>query len=316
MRPASSKSIRRLDIAVGILGRDDGRVLMAKRPAGKPWAGYWEFPGGKIESGESTQAALVRELHEELGIELELACPWITREYAYPDRHVRLHIYRVVRWHGEPHGREGQQLAWELPHAVQSEPLLPANHQLLHALSFPAIYAITQASQYGADTFIARLRSALGNGIKLIQVRERMETAQLDRFTHEVVSLAHNHGARVLVNGDAELAGRCDADGIHLQSAELMRLQKLPDHQIVAASCHNREELLRAAGLGVDFVVLSPVLPTPSHPGEATLGWQQFAELCQDMPMPVYALGGMRPDLLETAMTHRAHGIAMLSGVW
>ena len=134
MKSTTKDSIPVLDVAVGIVTRNDGCVLMAKRPAGKPWAGYWEFPGGKIESGEQPLAALARELHEELGIELDKAFPWITREYEYTDRHVRLHIYNVHHWHGEPHGKEGQQLAWENPQAVQSEPLLPANHKLLQAL--------------------------------------------------------------------------------------------------------------------------------------------------------------------------------------
>ena len=316
MKPASSDSMPVLDVAVGIITRHDGCVLMARRPAGKPWAGYWEFPGGKIESGEPPLAALIRELHEELGIELDNACPWIVREYAYPDRHVRLRIYKVHHWHGEPHAREGQQLAWENPHAVQSEPLLPANHQLLQMLCYPEIYAITQAARYGVDNFSERLQNALENGIRLIQVRERMAPEPFDQFARNVVSIARQYGARVMVNGSADLAEACGADGVHMQSTQLMQCQALTGNKLTAASCHNREELLHAAELGVDFVVLSPVLPTQSHPGEATLGWERFAELCKDMPMPVYALGGMKRELLETAMTHNAHGIAMLSGIW
>ncbi len=316
MKPTPRDPIPVLDVAVGIITRGDGCVLMAKRPPGKPWADYWEFPGGKIEAGEQPLAALIRELHEELGIELDNAYPWITRDYEYPDRQVRLHIYRVLRWHGEPQGKEGQQLAWENPNAVKSEPLLPANHQLLHALGLPQIYAITKASGFSRGEFMQRLRGELEKGIRLIQIRERMAPDQLAEFTRNVVAMAKNYGARVLVNSDENLARICNADGVHLQSAQLMQYQALADDKLWGASCHNREELLHAAKLGVDFAVLSPVLPTQSHPGEATLGWEHFSELCIDMPMPVYALGGMHSDLLETAMTHSAHGIAMLSGVW
>ncbi|MEN8803818.1 MAG: 8-oxo-dGTP diphosphatase MutT, partial [Thiogranum sp.] len=120
-----------IDVAAGIVTRTDGRVLMAERPAGKPWAGYWEFPGGKFESGETPVVALARELHEELGIELDQAYPWITRVYDYPERRVRLHMYRVFKWHGKPHGKEGQQISWENPQAVQCEQLLPANDPIL-----------------------------------------------------------------------------------------------------------------------------------------------------------------------------------------
>ncbi len=305
-----------IDVAAGIVTEPDGRVLMAERPPGKPWAGYWEFPGGKFESGESPVAALARELHEELGIELDQAYPWITRVYDYPERRVRLHMYRVLKWHGEPHGKEGQQICWEDPQAMQCQPLLPANDQILRYLRLPQIYAITKASKYGVSAFMERLHIALENGIRLIQVRERMVPGQLTQFARNVVSMAHQYNARVLINGSENMARSSGADGVHFQTSQLMQCDKRPKVELWGASCHNREELLRAAELGVDLVVLSPVLPTQSHPGEPTLGWETFSELCRDLPMPVYALGGMKTDLLDTATANGAHGIAMLSGIW
>ena len=161
-----------------------------------------------------------------------------------------------------------------------------------------------------------RLHIALKNGVKLIQVRERMVPGQLNQFARNVVSMAHQYDAQVLINGSENMARSTGADGVHFQTKQLMQCEKRPNVELWAASCHNREELLRAAELGVDLVVLSPVLPTQSHPGEQTLGWGKFSELCLDLPMPVYALGGMKTDLMETAMAHSAHGIAMLSGVW
>lgn len=308
---------RIIDVAAGVILRKDGHVLLAERPAGRPLAGDWEFPGGKFEAGESPVDALARELHEELGIELDQAYPWITRTHAYPDWTVRLHMYRVADWHGEPRGREGQQLSWEDPHAVRVSPLLSANDGILRSLNLPQLYAITHASKYGIPDFMEHLRTALDNGVSLIQVRERdMPPAQLTAFARDVVSVAHHSGARVLVNGDIGIAREAGADGMHLQSEQLMRCRTRPDIEWLGASCHNREELLRAAELGADLAVLSPVLPTRSHPGAATLGWQRFAELCLDMPMPVFALGGMRTDMINTAMTHSAHGVALLSGIW
>jgi len=306
-----------VDVAVGIVTRADGQVLLAERPQGKPVAGYWEFPGGKFETGESPVEALGRELHEELGVELDAAWPWITREFVYPHSHVRLHLYRVLRWHGEPHGREGQQLSWQDPVKIDVSPLLPANHDILQALNLPQVYAITHAAKYGEDEFIGRLRTALDRGVRLIQVRERdMSADELTRLACRIVPLAREYGAQVLVNSDASIASTAGADGIHLQAGQLMQYDTPPGTRLWAASCHNREELLHAAGLGADFVVLSPVLPTQSHPGEPTLGWDTFADLCLDLPMPVFALGGMKPDLMETAMMHSAHGISMLSGIW
>lgn len=305
-----------LNVAVGVLHQADGRVLLTERPAGKPWAGYWEFPGGKIEPGESVLQALTRELHEELGIDVDRACPWITFEYAYPEKRVRLHFYRVVVWHGSPHGRETQRMSWENPSAVGVAPLLPANESVLRALSLPPMYAITNAAKLGVEVFMERLRSALDGGVRLIQVREpTMTPAQQAEFAQQVVTLAHAHGARVLVNGDMAVTQRAAADGVHLQASQLMKLDA-PPAGLWAASCHDSRELARAAQLNASFVVLSPVLPTPTHPVAAGMGWAQFAELTCDYPLPVYALGGMKPELLDTAMQHGAHGIALLSGIW
>jgi 8-oxo-dGTP diphosphatase len=184
-------------------------------------------------------------------------------------------------------------------------------------LNLPQVYAITHASKYGITEFMDRLRLALDKGVRLIQVREHnLAPEQLTPFTRRVVTLAHQYDARVLVNGDKSLAVRAGADGVHFQAGQLMRCHARPNTRLAGASCHNREELLRAAGLGLDFVVLSPVLPTPSHPGAPTLGRERFAELCFDLPMPVFALGGMRLDMIETSMTHSAHGVALLSGIW
>jgi len=306
-----------IDVAAAIIERADGRVLLAERPAGKPWDGYWEFPGGKIEHGETPAQALTRELHEELGIDTRSLVPWITRDYAYPEKKVRLHFLRVTRWQGEPLGREGQRLSWEAPAAVKVAPLLPANTPILAMLSLPPIYAITAAGNLGRDSFMTRLDAALARNVRLIQVREKnLQGDALRSFVGDVLRRAHAHGARVLVNGDVELADRMCADGVHLTSQGLRTLTARPELPLVGASCHNAEELNHAQRLGVDFAVLSPVLPTSSHPGEPGLGWARFAELVRDRPFPVYALGGMKPAMLAEARSHGAHGIALLSGIW
>jgi len=306
-----------MDVAAGIIQRPDGRMLLAERPGGKPWSGYWEFPGGKVETGESALAALSRELHEELGIGIDRAYPWITFEYAYPGKRVRLHFWRVIAWHGLPHGREDQRLSWEDPQAVVVHPLLPANEQVLRALSLPPVYAITNAGKLGVEPFIERLQAALKCGVRLIQVREpSMSTGELEAFAQRVVAACRPFGARVLVNGDSDLVRRIGADGVHLQSNQLTKLTSPPSQDLWAASCHDAKELARAAELKASFVVLSPVLPTSTHPEAEGLGWARFGELIRDCPVPVYALGGMKPDLLDTAMQHGAHGIALLSGIW
>lgn len=306
-----------IDVAAAVLTDPTGRVLLACRPPHAAWAGHWEFPGGKFEPGEDGRACLARELHEELGIDVETVFPWITVVYAYPERTVRLHFFRVTRWRGEPHGREGHVLSWQRPEAVRVAPLLPANAPILARLTLPSLYAITQAERHGVDAFLPRLDAALARGVRLIQVREKdLPPERLAAFAGEVVARAHARGARVLVNGDIGLALSVGADGVHLTARQLATLDARPPLALCAASCHDRRELERATVLDCDFVVLSPVLPTASHPEAKGLGWDAFARLVANYPLPVYALGGMKRELLETAMSHGAHGIAMLSGVW
>jgi 8-oxo-dGTP diphosphatase len=119
-----------VNVAVGVLIDPEGRFLLTSRPAGKVYAGYWEFPGGKVEAGESVEAALRRELHEELGITIGPAWPWKTELMDYPHARVRLHFCKVFAWSGEFEMREAQQMAWQtLP--VQVAPVLPGTVPVL-----------------------------------------------------------------------------------------------------------------------------------------------------------------------------------------
>ena len=307
----------RVEVVAAVLRHEDGRFLLGQRPAGKVYSGYWEFPGGKIEPGEAAAAALRRELSEELGIEVTRAYPWLTRDYDYAHAAVRLRFFRVLEWSGEPHGRENQRFAWQFPGAISVDPLLPANAPILRALRLPPVYGITNAAELGEREFLAHLEDALGGGLKLVQVREKeMAGEALARFAARVVKLAQAAGARVLINTDAELARRVGADGVHLTASQLARADRRPGLDLVGASCHDAEELARAGELGADFAVLGPVRPTPSHPGAAGIGWDAFAALLRDNPLPVYALGGLSLQDLDMAYGCGAHGISMMRGAW
>lgn len=306
-----------VEVVAAVIERRDGSFLLAQRPRGKVYAGYWEFPGGKVEPGEPLPAALQRELHEELGIDVEIAHPWIVQTYTYPHATVRLNFFRVRAWQGEPHGKEDQQLAWQRVSTLAVAPLLPANAPVLRALQLPFEYAITHAGEIGAEQQLTLLDQRLAQGLRLIQVREKgMQTVALERFAAAVIALARPHGARVLINSDIELALRLGADGVHLASAQLARLERKPALGWCAASCHTAAELARAAQLGVDFAVLGPVQATPSHPDAPPLGWEGFSALVRGTSLPVFALGGMKPDDLETAWRCGAQGIAMVRGSW
>lgn len=306
-----------VDVAAAVIERPDGTFLLAQRPEGKVYSGYWEFPGGKVESGESVMAALKRELHEELGLDVDLCYPWITRVHAYAHGIVRLHFLRVVRWRGEPQSREGQAFVWQGNGTISVSPMLPANAPVLRALSLPTTYAITHAWQTGTSAALAQLDQALTTGVRLIQVREaKLDPDQCRTFCAEVVRRAHVVGAIVMINSDQRLAQEVGANGVHLPARELMSVSVRPDFEWCAASCHDAPELSRAAQLGVDFVVLGPVSPTPSHPRASVLGWTNFSQLAKEYPVPIFALGGMRQGDMHEARAAGAHGIAMVRGAW
>jgi 8-oxo-dGTP diphosphatase len=306
-----------VQVVAAVIMAADGRFLLAQRPPGKVYAGYWEFPGGKVEPGEDPAAALARELHEELGIEVQCAYPWITRRYAYAHATVDLNFFRVVGFRGEPHGRESQALAWQAVERIEVAPILPANGPILAALGLPPVYAITDAASRGPERALRDLGHALAKGLRLIQIREpELGVPELMDFSGEVVRRAHEAGARVVVNADVALARACGADGVHLKAAQLSSVRVRPQLPLVGASCHDARELALARDLDVDLVVLGPVAPTLSHPGAPVLGWQRFAELVRGYPIPVYALGGMRPGDLHDAWRCGAHGVAMQRAVW
>jgi len=317
------------EAAVGVIQAPDGAVLLGQRPAGKPWSGYWEFPGGKIEDGESPAHALVRELQEELGITPTQYYPWITRTYDYEAKYntrgelesraktVRLHFFIITEWAGEPAGLEQQALSWQTPQHVTVGPMLPANAPILTGLCLSSVYAITNLHELGEDLFFTRLNLALSRGLKMIQIREKQLSAEaLLQFSRNVIAAAAPYSAKVFINSDLDLAQGLNAAGVHFSSSQLMALQSKPQGLLSGASCHNEKELMQAARLGLDYVMLSPVQATRSHPQASTLGWECFTKLIEGYALPVFALGGMQVDDLHLARMHGAHGIALQRAIW
>ncbi|HEX9431422.1 MAG TPA: Nudix family hydrolase [Burkholderiales bacterium] len=298
-----------IEVAAAVIQRRDGRFLLAQRPHGKVYAGYWEFPGGKVEAGEAAEHALARELHEELGIDVRASYPWITREHIYPHGHVRLHFYRVLEWAGEPHPREDQAIAWQAIAAPMAAPMLPANAPVLASLALPHEYAISDAARLGIAPMLERLQRRLEEGLELLQIREpELDAKARELFTTQALGLAHRYGCKVLVK-----APHPGADGIHYTARELMRLERRPAGALAAASCHTRAELERAMALELDFAVLGPVLEKSDA---APLGWPGFAALARGSTIPVYAIGGLAPAAMQDAWRAGAHGLAMIRGAW
>jgi 8-oxo-dGTP diphosphatase len=304
-------------VAAAVLLRDDGRVLLAQRPEGKPYAGYWEFPGGKLEPGENPRHALDRELREELGIDVERASPWLVQEFVYPHAHVELNFFRVFEWDGELTSHDGQAFEWQMPGRYTVSPLLPANTRILAALDLPLVYGISCAEDSDEETFLSRCSRALEGGLRLVQVRDK--TWPLTRriaFARAVVGLARRFGARVLWNGTADEAREASCDGVHWTSATLNAASSRPRGMLTAASVHTAGEIARAGALDLDFAVLGPVAPTPTHPDAAPLGWDEFARLAQVTRVPLFALGGLNATDLRAAIDAGAHGVALRRNAW
>jgi 8-oxo-dGTP diphosphatase len=308
------EEVKITEVAAAVIERP-GEFLLAQRPAGKPYPGYWEFPGGKIEPGEDTRAALVRELREELGIEVREATPWITRVYEYTHATVRLHFWRVTGWDGEPQPLEDQDIRWQRVAAPDVAPMLPANAPVLAALALPAVMIVSDATAMGVDPWIERLAARVVGEQVLVQVREKsMPHQRVQHLVSRVLAHAEPFGSRVVVNSDS--GAYPQATGIHLTSRALLATGTRPRALLVGASCHDAEQLDHAAALGVDYAVLGTVKETASHPGAVPLGWDRFAELARDRPMPIYAIGGLTRADLPEARRRGAHGVALLSAAF
>ena len=290
-----------VEVAAAVMLRVDGtEFLLAQRPEGKVYAGYWEFPGGKVEPGESVRDALIRELQEELGITVTACSPWLTRQFTYP--------HATVRLIGITAPLEQAAVDWQKTVKTATvSPILPANDPILKALSLPTMMAITNAEHEGTERQLERLEEALQAGLRLIQVRDKgWPPAQRLWFAEAVCRLARSHGALVVINGDEEIARKVGADGVHLSSASLASCTQRPDFTWVGTSCHNAAEITRAGELGLDYALFGPVLPTPTHPENAGLGWAEFAGQLAGNTLPVLALGGMKPEMCQEAQQHGA----------
>jgi 8-oxo-dGTP diphosphatase len=311
-----------MHVMAGVLIDPAGRVLLAQRPPGKHLAGAWEFPGGKREPGESPQAALQRELFEELGIRVDPGRPLIRIPWRYGQRQLLLDAWLLSRWHGTPRSMEGQALRWCAPDQVDPALLAPADRPILQALRLPPHYLITPAriEPDACDAWLAQLQHALDAGGRLLQLHlPRWPPQRVRDLAFALLPLAHRHGAKLLLDGDVEgalLLG--EGVGVQLTGAQLVawRERPLPWGQPVGASCHDAAQLQRAGELGVDFATLSPVAGTADRVGRQPMGWATFERLAEAAALPVYALGGMQPDDLAVARQAAAQGIAGGRGFW
>jgi 8-oxo-dGTP diphosphatase len=308
-----------VEVVAAILRDARGRILLSRRTADRDLAGLWEFPGGKVEPGESPAEALARELHEELGITIGATTPLIAVPHAYTHKRIRLDVHEVAAFEGRARGREAQALAWVAPDRLARYAMPAADRPVVAALLQPARYLVTPEPEADEEDFLARVEVALRGGVRRLQLRvHRADAARQSRLAQACQALARRHEAQLLLNGamvDAPALARELGAGLHLTAAQVRGGETYPGLTL-AASCHDADELRLAQERGCQFAVLGPVAPTATHPGATPMGWNRFAALREQVALPLYALGGLAPDDIAVARAHGAQGIAAIRGLW
>ena len=307
-----------IHVAAAVIRDRRGRILIARRSDDKHQGGLWEFPGGKVEPGEPVADALARELHEELGIRVTSARPLILIPHHYPDKSVLLDVWDVDGFEGDAHGAEGQPVEWVRPEALDDYAFPAANAPIVAAARLSERLLITGAAT-SPDEYAERLQAALEQGVRQVMLRAKVFSE--DEFAglyRSLLPLCQQKGAVLGVNAPVAQANALGAEHLHLTSERLQALVGRSEFngRWLSASCHNVEQIRQAEQKGVDFITLSPVQATLSHPGEPVLGWAQFAEMVAECTLPVYALGGLSDDDLASARQHGAQGVAAISAWW
>lgn len=307
-----------IHVVAGVIRDARGRILLARRTDGRDLAGLWEFPGGKVDPGEAPEAALVRELHEELGIEVEVGERLIEVPHAYSHKRLRLDVRHVRVRTGRPQGREGQALAWVPPASLPRYPMPSADRPVVAALLEPDRLLVTP-DPVDADAWLSALARALATGVRRIHLRAREEArAHTDwpALATCAVGLCRQHGADVAVVGDAALA-HATGTALHLPAAQLSTFDPASAAGLaLSASCHAPADMRQAEGLGCRYALAGTVLPTPSHPDGPLLGWDGLRALREPVGLPIYAIGGLTPDDIPLARSHGAQGIAAIRSLW
>lgn len=309
-----------IHVAVAAVVNSKGEVLVGQRKQGTHLGGYWEFPGGKLEQGESVAEGLCRELKEELGIVPLSSRPLIRTRHHYPEKSVLLDVWKVEAYSGRPEGIEGQCIEWRALNRLDPGVFPPADVPIINALLLPSRYLITGEFTSVAD-FEQKLSTAVRTGIELVQLRLKHDWLQTHtrsyarEITELCAGLCNQHGVKLMLNLPDEFEPST-AYGIHLDSRRLSKTKRRPGGDLVSASCHGLQELVHAQSIGVDFAVLSPVQKTRSHPDAQPLGWEAFRQLVDGINIPVYALGGVTADDIEQAWRSGGQGVAAISAFW
>lgn len=309
-------------VAVAVIQNQHGQFLIAKRPQDSHQGGLWEFPGGKIENNESVLEALKRELFEEIGVTLIQATPLIRIHHDYGDKTVLLDVWSVVEFSGEAFSKEGQKTCWAKQDDFRLYKFPAANLAIIKAIQLPSKYMITGKFN-DEDELISRIQTSLNNGIKLIQFRaNHLDEKIYFEYAKRIFTDCEDKNAKLLLNTSNKNYKKYKASkfshGLHLNSKEIKLFSPCDKHEdlLFSTSTHNDEEIRLAEIKNIDFILLSPVKKTLSHPNSKPLGWNNFKQLTDNANIPVYALGGMSESDLKISKEHGGQGISAIGAFW
>lgn len=326
MEVVQRKSDKRIRVALAIITDAHGNYLISLRPKHLHQGGLWEFPGGKIEPGEDTAMALERELNEELGIRVLYMEPYMSLLHDYPDRCVQLEIMHVGSFAGKPHAREVQDFCWVSAAKLRHYPFPAANQGIIDALqsftpALPLLYLITPEFNQNEQGFLTHLATRLSIGdIGMVRLRTKDPVVVNVDLLTAFVKICHTHGVKALLSNNVAQAIDVGAEGVHFSEQALYRGEakerKRCSQLLYGASVHDDAALALAHEQGMDFVTVSPVMPTLTHPGAKAMGWQRFEELVACSQIPVYALGGLGSCDIAHVRACGGHGVAGIRALW
>lgn len=300
-------------VALGVLYNQVGEILITKRQDHQFMGGFWELPGGKIKTNESAEVAITRELKEELGIEIDALSLHQTMVYDYADRTVSLRIYTIGQFKNTPFGQEGQKIAWAAVKDLCNYQLLPTMKGFISSITLPNQYWITPPLNQQNVRWVDKFEQKLAQGIRLIQLRSKIKLDNL--FIQELSNKCQQNNVKLLLNTSNKTFNEAHGDGWHITTNELLKLAARPctQNKLLGVSTHNLEQALKAQAIGADFVVISPICATPTHPDTVPLGWAAGKQVVDTLNIPVYFLGGMGLNNLDKALRFGAQGIAGVS---
>jgi len=259
---------------------------------------------------------LHRELSEEIGVDPVDVLPLIRLEHSFPEYRVQLYFFQVVTWRGMPVPRLGQTLMWKSPQILPGLPLFAANRSVVSALRLPRrLLVVSDPAIVNQERFLEQLEEVLNSGRADGVILRIRNTHPDPEWLCRVIK--YSAGYPVMCNSGGIVLPTDGFAGLHLPAGTLKQFRERPEYKgWIGASVHTPVEAEKARALGLDYVLIGNVGPTPTHPGRHPLGWFGFEELAWTAGLPAYAIGGLHPDDYQLARSHWAQGVAGMRAFW